>query len=219
MANGQDREAKVTHVYTLKRMLFSRGIAHTYLAHDEHLEDEVLIERVERPFDPEEGDWLRQYRTVAVKVMRLRHPNHIAVRDFWTDYRTEFFLVKQYDAGAPLDVLLSPERASELSPARRAAICKDLLRGLAALHAQGVLHRDVKPYGVYVSQGPDGRAQLDHFHLAVSAADVYLDDQLCGTPVYMAPELLRDSPCAIQPAKRRVRGWPGLPGNPFRQRD
>src|SRR3954452_12500511 len=53
---------------------------------------------------------------------------------------------------------------------------------------------DIKPYGIYVTRGPGGVAQIDHYHLAVSASGVYLDEQLCGTPVYMAPELIRNEP-------------------------
>jgi serine/threonine protein kinase len=183
----------VSHTYAVREILFSRGMARSYLAHDEQLDDEVVIEHVQRPLG-EDTDWLRQYRSVAVKVMRLRHPNLIAIRDFSTDYTTEFFLVKQYDPGITLDVLLKPGRIDELSVDRRVGLCKDLLRGLGVLHASGVIHRDIKPYGVYVSQGEDWRAQIDHYHLAVSASGVYLDEQLCGTPVYMAPELISSEP-------------------------
>ena len=45
-----------------------------------------------------------------------------------------------------------------------------------------------------VSQEGDWRAQIDHYHLAVLASGVYLDEQLCGTPVYLAPELIGSEP-------------------------
>lgn len=183
----------VSHSYAVRKTLFDRGMARSYLAHDEQLDDEVVVEHVRRPLG-DDTDWLRQYRSVAVKVMRLRHPNLIAIRDFSTDYTTEFFLVKQYDRGITLDVLLTPGSIEELSMDRRVGLCKDLLRGIAVLHTSGIIHRDIKPYGVYVSQGEDWRAQIDHYHLAVSATKVYLDEQLCGTPMYMAPELINSEP-------------------------
>jgi serine/threonine protein kinase len=43
---------------------------------------------------------------------------------------------------------------------------------------------------VYVKDQPEHLAQLDYFHLAVSAEAEYLDSNLCGTPVYMAPEII-----------------------------
>jgi serine/threonine protein kinase len=178
-----------SHTYTVRETLFTRGMAWSYLAHDEQLDDDVVVEHVQGALE-EDADWLRQYRSVAIKVMRLRHPNLITIRDFSTDYLTEFFLVKQYDPGITLDVLLNTGRIGELSMDRRVGLCKDLLRGLAVLHASEIVHRDIKPYGVYISQGEDWRAQIDHYHLAVSASGVYLDGQFCGTPMYMAPELI-----------------------------
>src|SRR4051794_36693252 len=86
-----DERLSVSHTYTLKKELFRRGLAVSYLAYDEQLDDEVVIEHVSlRARGKFDGDdrWLRQYRSIAVKVMRLRHPNHIAIRDFWTDFRT-----------------------------------------------------------------------------------------------------------------------------------
>jgi serine/threonine protein kinase len=168
-------------------------MAKSYLAHDEQLDDEVVVEHVQLSPGQDSG-WLRQYRSVVVKVMRLRHPHLIAIRDFSTDDKTELFLVKQYDPGITLDVLLKTGRMGEDSVVRRVSLCKDLLRGLAALHAGGIIHRDIKPYGIYVTQGEGWCAQVDHYHLAVSASDVHLDEQLCGTPLYVAPELVSNQP-------------------------
>jgi serine/threonine protein kinase len=192
-----DEPLSVTHAYTLRQKLFQRGMAVSYLARDEQLEEDVVIEHVSlqaRGSDPGTEDWLKQYRSIAVRVMRLRHPNHVAIRDFWTDFRTAVFLVKQYDPGVTLEVLLQPRHARELTGAERIGLCQDVLRGLAALHAHGILHRDVKPYGIYVVEGQDLVAQIDHFHLAVSAVGEYMDEDLCGTPVYLAPELLGGRP-------------------------
>jgi serine/threonine protein kinase len=197
-----DERLSVGHTYAVRKELFRRHLpgaiwAYSYLAYDEQLEDEVVIEHVSLLGQDDEAQdeaWLRQYRSIAVKVMRLRHPNHVAIRDFWTDFRTAFFLVKQYEAGSTLDRLLQTQDAAGLSPQVRIGLCKDLLRGLAALHAGNVLHRDIKPNGVYVAQGHDRVAQIDNYHLAVSAAGVYLDDPLIGTPVYLAPELIAGEP-------------------------
>jgi serine/threonine-protein kinase len=193
-----DNPLSATHTYTVRRELFRRGLAVSYLARDEQLEDDVVVEHVSlrgRGGDPGTEDWLKRYRSVAVQVMRLRHPNHVAIRDFWTDFRTAVFLVKQHDPGMTLAELLQPQHARELTGADRIGLCQDVLRGLVALHTHGVLHRDVKPSGIYVAEGQGRVAQIDHFHLAVPAADAYLDDSLCGTPVYLAPELFGSGPC------------------------
>jgi serine/threonine protein kinase len=181
---------EVLHTYTIEELLYSRGLATGYRARDEQLEDLAVLEAVPTREDtPELHDFLVQYRSIAVKIMRLRHPNVVAIRDFVV-HPDQFFLVKQYDSGITLDALLSRSRALNLEPQIRASLCKDILRGLAALHQSNIIHRDVKAYGVYVKDQPEHLAQIDYFHLAVSAEAEYLDSNLCGTMVYMAPEII-----------------------------
>jgi serine/threonine-protein kinase len=184
------RSVEVLHTYTIEEHLYTRGVARGYRARDEQLEDLVVLEVVPTREDtPERRDFLARYHSIAVKIMRLRHPNVVAIRDFVVD-RDQVFLVKQYDPGLTLDALLFPPDRPSLAPQVRASLCKDVLRGLAALHQSNIIHRDVKAYGVYVKDQPDPVAQLDYFHLAVSAESEYLDSNLCGTPVYMAPEII-----------------------------
>src|SRR5262249_35279326 len=166
---------EVLHTYTIEEELYSRGLARGYRARDEQLEDLAILEAVPTLEDtPERHDFLVQYRSIAVKIMRLRHPNIIAIRDFLVA-RDQFFLVKQYDSGLTLDALLSRSHGVNLHPQVRTSLCKDILRGLAALHQSNIIHRDVKAYGVYVKDRPEHLAQLDYFHLAVSAEVEYLD--------------------------------------------
>ncbi len=184
------QSVEVLHTYTIEEPLYSRGMARGYRARDEQLEDLAVLEAVPTLEDtPERRDFLVQYRSIAVKIMRLRHPNIVAIRDFVV-HPEQFFTVKQYDPGLTLDALLSPRRGENLNPQVRAFLCKDILRGLAALHQNNIIHRDVKAYGVYVKDQPEPFAQLDHFHAAVSAEAEYIDSNLCGTPLYMAPEII-----------------------------
>lgn len=178
----------VTHRYRLGELVLSRGIARTYRAVDEILEDEVMVEHVPPvgvPGDDEARlDYVAEYRAVAVKVMRLRHPNVIPIRDFGFDDEGGHFIVKQYDRGHSLDV-----HRPSLTGGDRVELAKGILRGLAALHHANLIHRDVKPYGIYVRDDETPTAQVDHFHLTVSAELAYLDSQLCGTLLYLAPEI------------------------------
>ena len=178
------------HTYTIGEALYSRGSAWGYRARDEQLDDWVILETVPTLEDTaERREFLIQYRSIAVKVMRLRHPNVVAIRDFVV-HRDQFFVVKQYDSGVTLDALLSGSMNVDLQPQDRESLCKDILRGLAALHQSNIIHRDMKSSGVYVTDQPERLAQIDYFHLAVSAETEYLDSNLCGTPAYMAPELI-----------------------------
>jgi serine/threonine-protein kinase len=184
------RPLEVLHTYTIEEQLYSRGIAQGYRARDEQLEDLVILEVVPTLEDtPERREFLRRYRSIAVKIMRLRHPNIVAIRDFVVHPDKFFFVVKQYDSGLTLDALLFGPDGPSLEPQVRASLCKDILRGLAALHQSNIIHRDVKAYGIYVKDQPEYVAQLDYFPAAVPAEAEYFDSDLCGTLVYMAPEL------------------------------
>src|SRR5262245_30617160 len=163
------RSLEVRHTYTIGERLNDRGLAGGFLARDEQLEDLVVLEAVPILEDtPERRDFLAQYRSVAVQVMRLRHPNVVAIRDFVV-HPDHYFVVKQYDSGLTLDALLSDSHAATLEPQIRVSLCSDILGGLAALHRSNIIHRDIKAYGIYVKDEPEFVAQLDYFHLAVSA--------------------------------------------------
>ena len=173
---------------------------------DEQLEDHVVLEVVPTLEDtPERRDFLVQYRSIAVKVMRLRHPNVVAIRDFVV-HDDQYFVVKQYDNGLTMDALLFRPQEVKVEPEVRESLCKDILRGLAALHRSNIIHRDIKAYGIYVKDQPEHLAQVDYFHSAVSAETQYLDTNLCGTLVYMCPEISRP-PHLFSKTKRCLRCW------------
>ena len=117
-----------------------------------------------------------------------------------TDDGADVYVVMELVAGESLSAFI--ERTS---PAWRvvARLLVDAARGLAAVHAAGVIHRDVKPDNIIV--GSDGRARLGDSGLARASADIEATSitstpampvgtpatSIAGTPAYMAPELLR----------------------------
>src|ERR671929_1265851 len=82
------------------------------------------------------------------------------------------------------------EDQGPLPPPVVARIGLDVLAALEAAHAEGIVHRDVKPANVLV--GPDGMARLTDFGIATSLGDSSLTTQgaLIGSPSYMSPERL-----------------------------
>jgi hypothetical protein len=100
------------------------------------------------------------------------------------------YLVMQYVAGESLQEKL--DRAGPLEVAEVVRIGLQAARGLAAAHAQGLVHRDVKPANILL-EGGVSRVKITDFGLARTADDVGLtrDGVVAGTPEYMAPEQAR----------------------------
>ena len=158
---------------------------------------------VYRAFDPDSG------QIVAVKVL---HPSLTGNRDYLERFRREASLassidnpnvLKIFEVGAdgdrhfialeflPETLSRVIEGAGALPVERAAAFAIQIARGLAAAHALGIVHRDVKPQNVLI--GPDGVAKLTDFGIARSELlpTMTATGSTMGTPHYMSPEQAR----------------------------
>ncbi len=138
-------------------------------------------------------------RREGVSACRLEHPNAVRVMDFCIPDSDPPFLVLELLDGHPLDLELERERS--LTPERCAQLLRPLCNVLAAAHAEGIVHRDVKPHNVFLhrARGREVVKVLD-FGLAKLLDDAdptrtqTLDGRVLGTPAYMAPERFADEP-------------------------
>jgi eukaryotic-like serine/threonine-protein kinase len=166
------------------------GSGSVWRAHDELLDRDVAIKRLHGGHALDEAR-ARQVRDRAHRegrvAARLHHPRLAAIFDM-TELDGEVCLVMEYVAAPSLADLL--EREGPLPPQRVAAIGAQIAEGLAAMHEQGIVHRDVKPANVMIGVGDV--VTVTDFGIAVVDADPGTADQLvAGTPHYMAPELAR----------------------------
>ncbi|MDI2131419.1 protein kinase domain-containing protein [Yinghuangia seranimata] len=137
--------------------------------------DEVLVAR------------FVQERTALVS---LDHPGIVGIHDLVVD-GSDLALVMDLVDGPDLRTRLEKERS--LTPALAAAICADVAEGLSAAHAEGVIHRDVKPENVLLdTRGGQVRAKLTDFGIArlVDAPRRTRATRIIGTPDYLAPEII-----------------------------
>jgi Protein kinase domain len=130
-----------------------------------------------------------QERTVLTS---LDHPNVVAVRDLVVD-GTDLALVMDLVRGRDLRDRL--EERGALPPAEAAALTADIAAALAAAHARGVIHRDVKPENVLVDL-ETGAALLTDFGIAriVDGPRRTRATRIVGTPDYLAPEVIEGCP-------------------------
>jgi predicted Zn finger-like uncharacterized protein len=126
----------------------------------------------------------------ARAAARLRHPRIVPIYEAGID-GPQPYLASAYVAGRTLAALVDEanERGEPIDPRRAAAIARDLAEALDHAHAQGIVHRDVKPANVMVD--PEGQVHLMDFGLArLASSDERLTQEgaIVGTPAYVAPE-------------------------------
>jgi len=173
--------------YRLDRPIARGGMATVYTATDTRL-DRVVAVKVMRPALAEDPDFVARFAREARAAARLSSPEVVAVHDQGTDPATNTaYLVMEYVAGRTLrDVIRD---SGPLSPSRALALLEPVLRALAAAHAAGLVHRDVKPENVLL--GDDGRVKVADFGLARAVETSNLTATtglLIGTVAYLAPE-------------------------------
>jgi serine/threonine protein kinase len=120
----------------------------------------------------------------ARAIARLEHPNIVQVYDVGFQ-RGYFFMVMQLLKGETLEQRLHDLHS--MPPDMALEIARDIARGLEAAHAKGIIHRDVKPANVMLTE--DGKARLTDFGLAQDPENQAEQPGLIvGTPFYMSPE-------------------------------
>lgn len=135
------------------------------------------------------GNFGRQFRQEAKIIGRLRHPHVVEVYDIEQAYATHFIVMERL-SGRSLDVWL--EENGPPAPEKARHILRQVASALAAAHEQGIVHRDVKPANIIISD--KGDVKLTDFGLAL---DLEGEDgseaaiQFSGTPAYMAPEQIK----------------------------
>jgi len=129
-------------------------------------------------------------------LLRLRHENLVAVHDLLTTGDGRLALVLDLVTGGTLRELL---RQRGTLPAQTAAeLLAQVADGLAAAHAAGVVHRDLKPDNILLAPTMDGgvRSRLTDFGIArlLDSSGMTTSGAVLGTPNYMAPEVIEGSP-------------------------
>jgi eukaryotic-like serine/threonine-protein kinase len=160
-------------------------------ARDELLDRDVAVKEVQMAdtLSPDERAnayqrTLREAKTAA----RLSHPGVVSVYDVADDDGRPWIVMELVHARS-LDQVLAVE--GPLSPRQTAEIGRQLLAALSVAHRAGVLHRDVKPSNVLLSQ--EGRAVLTDFGIATFQGDPKLTQtgMVMGSPGFTAPERIR----------------------------
>lgn len=195
--------------YEIQSLLGTGGMGEVYRARDTRLQRDVAIKVLPASL-AQDQDRLRRFEQEARAVAALNHPNLLTVFDVGTAS-----VAQAAAAGVSAGVASSPFLVSELLegaslrerlnsgplPQRKALdYAVQIARGLAAAHERGIVHRDIKPDNIFVTN--DGRVKILDFGLAKLTEVVYTDADatlhsatqagvVLGTAGYMSPEQVR----------------------------
>ncbi len=173
--------------YTVLDEIAAGGQGHVFRAHDRRLRRDVAI-KVLRPEIATAGAAARFLREAQV-LARLKHPNILAVHDAGEADGLSYYVMDLADG----ETLATRLTRGPLDERGVLPLARDLLAALAAAHRAGIVHRDVKPANIFLS---DGRAILADFGVAHVERSGEESDaptepgSLLGTRGYMSPEHL-----------------------------
>ncbi|HET9014703.1 MAG TPA: protein kinase, partial [Thermomicrobiaceae bacterium] len=175
--------------YRLQSQIGAGSFAITYAGIDGALGRPVAVKVLRDQFADDAGV-VERFEREAQAAGQIASPNVVAIYDVGRDGDAVYLVMELVEGGTLKQRI---QQAAPLPVADALALTQQLLPGLAAIHAAGIVHRDVKPQNVLLA--PDGTAKLTDFGIA-RAADVGLTETgvALGTAAYMAPEQAAGAP-------------------------
>ncbi|WP_020421927.1 serine/threonine-protein kinase [Amycolatopsis sp. ATCC 39116] len=188
---GQDNPRVIAGRYRLQRHIGGGAMGVVWEANDQLLDRTVAVKQLLLPprLTPEEAEQARKrsFREARLAA-RLQHPHAITVFDVADDDGKPVLVMEYLPSHSLAEVLA--ERGS-LPPGEVARIGAHAASALAAAHAAGIVHRDVKPGNILL--GEDGIAKITDFGISKAADDGTLtgSGRFAGTPAFLSPEAAR----------------------------
>jgi tetratricopeptide (TPR) repeat protein/TolB-like protein/tRNA A-37 threonylcarbamoyl transferase component Bud32 len=178
--------------YRIEALLGQGGMGRVYKAYDKDLDRLVAI-KVVRQGALSESDALKRFKQELLLASKISHKNILRIHDMG-DVGGVRFISMAYVEGPDLHHIISDNPKMPLE--RVLNFAKQFADALAAAHAEGVIHRDLKPQNILV--GKDDQVYVSDFGLAKSFEDgavaMTKTGAFIGTPRYMSPEQVEGKP-------------------------
>ena len=182
--------------YRIFKKLGEGGMGEVYAAEHVHIEKKFAVKLL-RPEIVSNAEAVSRFRQEARSASSIGHRNIIGIEDFGQLPDGRIYMCMELLAGAALnDLIAQPQPVDRLLN-----IIIQSGHGLAAAHAKGIIHRDMKPENIYVTVGPNNEdvPKLLDFGIAKVAGNdgqnnLTRTGTIFGTPFYMAPEQALGNP-------------------------
>lgn len=177
---------RVSGRYKIIDKVGSGGMANVYLAEDLILEREVAVKMMALDFQEDQSNY-RRFQREAASTTELTHPNIVNVYDVGEGDHP--YIVMEYIAG--LDLKEYIQENHPISYKKVLDIMKQILSAIAYAHANGVIHRDIKPHNILIDK--DNHVKITDFGIAVALSQnsITQTNSLLGSVQYISPEQAR----------------------------
>jgi serine/threonine-protein kinase len=170
--------------YLVEARIATGGMSTVYRGTDNRLDRPVALKVMDSRYAGD-NQFLARFQLEARAVARLKDPGLVAVYDQGLDGQHPFLVMELIDGGTLRELL---RERGPMPPHAATAVLRHVLGGLAVAHRAGLVHRDVKPENVLISD--EGEVKLADFGLvrAVAQAGITSTSVILGTAAYLSPE-------------------------------
>jgi eukaryotic-like serine/threonine-protein kinase len=171
--------------YKLRALLGSGGMAEVYLAHDEVLDRDVALKLLKDQYAGND-ELVERFRREARSAASLSHPHIVPVLDWGETGDGTYYIAMEYLLSGTLKDRITSE--GTLSPQTVVEVGLQIAKALEAAHERGVIHRDIKPRNILITDS--GHVKVTDFGIARAAEATTVSDlgDILGSVRYMSPE-------------------------------
>lgn len=177
---------RVSGRYKIIKKIGSGGMANVYLAEDLILEREVAVKMMSLDFQEDRNN-LRRFQREALSTTELIHPNIVNIYDVGEGDRP--YIVMEYVDGMDLKEFIQENHPIPYK--KIIDIMSQILSAISYAHANGVIHRDIKPHNILINK--EGTVKITDFGIAVALSQnsITQTNSILGSVQYISPEQAR----------------------------
>ena len=171
--------------YQLLRKVGDGGMAFVYEAKDKSL-NRIVAVKVLRPEFGDDEDFLKKFRREAEAIASVSHPNIVSIYDVGEDRNVNYIVMEFIDGKNLKDIIRSEGILDEYTALE---ITKQIAKALSLAHRKGIIHRDIKPHNILISN--EGRiVKVADFGIAKAVSNSTMTNvgNIIGSVHYFSPE-------------------------------
>lgn len=185
----------VDNRYRLVDTLGSGGMADVYLAHDDVLDRTLALKVLSRRY-AEDEEFIERFRREAQNAASLSHPNIVSIFDRGETEDGTYYIAMEYLPGGTLKNRLV--KRGPLPARTAAAVALQIAEALKCAHDSDVVHRDIKPHNILITESGDIKVTDFGIARAASSSTMTRTGSILGTAQYLSPEQAMGEPVSPQ---------------------